>query len=236
MEWHDEGIILHTHPLGESKVIVSVFTATHGRCGGVFRTSSKTKAWLHAGSKITATWRARIETQMGTWSFEPLLSYSTPLLDTPGPLMALLSAAALCHKALPEGQTYPHLYEHFEGLCSTLSSPQWMRAYVFFELTLLEELGYGLDLTCCAVTGVREGLIAVSPKTGRAVCADVAKPYEGRLFPLPSFLRGPQRNDSLTNQDVHLGLGLTGFFLEKHLLGQTLPPARIRLANQFCTG
>lgn len=231
MEWQDEGLILHTHPLGESKGILSIFTATHGRWGGLFRNPAKSKAWLHGGSKVQCLWRARIETQLGTWTLEPVGSYAMPLLDAPGPLMALLSATALCHKALPEGHPYPCLYKEFETLCGAFPTSSWWRAYVFFELTLLEELGYGLDLTCCAVTGVREGLVAVSPRTGRAVCAEVASPYAGRVLPLPQFLREPEA--PLTNHDMVQALRLTGFFLERDLLGQSLPPARGRLVNLF---
>ncbi len=230
MEWKDEGIILHTHALGENKSILSLFTPTQGRWMGVVRTSAKTKPWLQCGAKVDARWHARLEAQMGSWTLEPLSSYTTPILDAPGPLMAFLSAAALCHKALPERHAYSRLYEHFENFCKALPSLHWMQAYLLFELTLLEELGYGLDLQQCAVTGVTKDLVAVSPKTGRAVCAEVAKPYEGRLLPLPSFLR---TDNPPSPQEVREALILTGFFLEHHLLGRTLPAPRLRLSDTF---
>ncbi|MBA3814285.1 MAG: DNA repair protein RecO [Alphaproteobacteria bacterium] len=230
MEWQDEGIILHTQSLGERKQVISLFTLSHGRCAGVFQATQKSKGWVQCGGKVKARWGARLENHIGYWNLEPLGSNTAYLLDSPGPLSALLSAATLCQLALPERQTYPHLYAQFQELLQNLTSTDWARAYVFFELTLLKEMGYGLDLETCAVTGSTSDLVAVSPRTGRAVCESVAKPYEGRLLPLPSFIY--QEIDP-NDKEILDALRLTGYFLERYVLGRTLPAARMRLLQRF---
>jgi DNA repair protein RecO (recombination protein O) len=154
-------------------------------------------------------------------------------LDAPGPLTALLSATALCQVALPERHSYGHLYERFEAFLRDLATPYWARSYVFFELTLLEELGYGLDLKSCAVSGVTQGLTAVSPRTGRAVCEEVAAPYEGKLLFLPSFICEENKERLPKNKEILDALQLSGYFLERYLLGRALPSARTRLLQRF---
>jgi len=233
MEWQDEGIILHTQSLGERKQIVSLFTLAHGRSAGVFHVTQKNKGWVQCGGKVKARWTARLENHLGMWNLEPLQSTSVFLLDSPGPLAALLSATALCQLALPERHAYPHLYGKFEALLKDLSTPHWAISYVFFELLLLEELGYGLDLKACAVTGAQENLVAVSPRTGRAVCENVAKPYEGKLLPLPPFLSQETLKTMVEDKEILDALDLTGYFLERYLLGRTLPSARTRLLQRF---
>lgn len=233
MEWQDEGIILQTQNLGERKQIVSLFTRAHGRCAGVFNTSQKNKGWVQCGGKVKARWGARLETHIGYWTFEPLQANSAFLFDASGPLAALLSAASLCQLALPERHAYPHLYGRFEVLIKDLTSFHWARSYVFFEFTLLEELGYGLNLKACAVTGSTTGLVAVSPRTGRAVCEGVAKPYEGRLLPLPPFVCQENNETLPEDEEILDALHLSGYFLERHLLNRSLPPARMRLLQRF---
>lgn len=233
MEWQDEGIILHTQSLGERKQIISLFTSAHGRCAGVFSPTKKSKGWVQCGGKVEARWWARLESHLGYWNLEFLGSNMAYLLDAPGPLAALVSAATLCHIALPERQSYPYLYEQFQQFIQALTSPYWMTSYVFFELTLLKEMGYGLDLQACAVTGTFTDLVAVSPRTGRAVCQDVAKLYEGRLLPLPSFIYEGNKEMRQNNKEILDGLRLSGYFLERYVLGRTLPAARVRLLQQF---
>lgn len=230
MEWQDEGIILHTQNLGERKQVMSLFTPSHGRCAGVFYGTKQSKGWAQCGSKVKARWGARLENHMGIWTLEPLGSNMAHLLDSPGPLSALLSATTLCQLALPERHAYPHLYKQFQVLLQALCTADWARAYVFFEMTLLSELGYGLDLEACAVTGAKDDLVAVSPRTGRAVCESVAKPYEGRLLPLPPFIF-----TEITPNDKEIldALRLTGYFLERYVLGRALPAARMRLTQRF---
>lgn len=233
MEWQDEGFILYTQPLGERKQIVSLFTPSHGRYAGVFSLTQKNKAWIQCGAKVNARWGARLEAHIGYWNFEPLPTKLVLLLDRPGPLAALSSATSLCHLVLPERHAYPFLYEKFTDLLESLSSPEWAEAYVNFEITLLEELGYGLELHSCAVTGGMEGLVAVSPRTGRAVCEAAAAPYQGKLLPLPAFLTEKSRKIAPNDKEILDGLRLTGYFLERYLLGRPLPAARERLLQRL---
>lgn len=231
MEWQDEGIILHTQLLGERKQLVSLFTAEHGRHAGVLARSKKNTPWVHCGGHVKVRWNARLESHMGQWTFEPLSTHTAFLLESSGPLAALVSAATLCHLALPERHPYPFLYEKLKTLLEELRAAEWRKAYVFFERSLLEELGYGLNLKVCAVTGVTTNLIAVSPRTGRAVCKDVAMPYLDRLLLLPPFLSPEASLESPPSQDILEALSLIGHFLERHLLGRVLPPARTRLVK-----
>lgn len=233
MEWQDEGIILHTQSLGERKQVVSLFTLSHGRSTGVFYLTQKNRGWVQCGGKVKARWGARLETHMGSWVLEPLSSNIAFLLDAAGPLMALSSATALCQLALPERHAYPQLYERFEALLNDLTAPHWATSYVHFEIALLEELGYGLDLSVCAVTGTTTELTAVSPRTGRAVSLAVAKPYEGRLLPLPSFLLDENKETMPFDEEILDALHLTGYFLERYLLSRELPSARRRLYQRF---
>jgi len=233
MEWQDEGFILHTQTLGERKQVVSLFTAHHGRCAGVFSVNQKNKGWAQCGGKVRARWGARLENHIGYWTLEPLQSNTAFLLDAPGPLAALLSVTTLCQVALPERHSYTHLYERFEALLKDLATPYWARSYVFFELTLLEELGYGLDLRSCAVSGVTQGLTAVSPRTGRAVCESVAAPYQGKLLSLPNFICQENKESLPEDEEILDALQLSGYFLERHLLGRVLPSARTRLLQRF---
>jgi DNA repair protein RecO (recombination protein O) len=233
MEWQDEGIILHTQPLRERKQIVSLFTPSYGRCAGILSVSQKNKGWLQCGSKVKARWGARLESHIGYWTLESLQSPIAFLLDAPGPLSAFLSAATLCQLALPERHAYPHLYKRFEALLKDLLSSHWARSYVFFELTLLEELGYGLDLKACAVTGATTNLVAVSPRTGRAVCESVATPYQGRLLSLPAFICQDNTETYPEDHEILDALSLSGYFLERHLFSRPLPSARMRLLQRF---
>lgn len=233
MEWQDEGIILHTQPFGENSQIVSLFTPTQGRWAGIFRGTQKSKHWLQCGNKVKARWGARLENHLGYWALDPLESTMAYLLDSPGPLAALLSAATLCHVTLPERQAYFSLYEKFQALLASLLLPEWAQVYSLFEFSLLKEMGYGLDLEVCAVTKTSVDLVAVSPRTGRAVCGDIAKLYEGRLLPLPPFIRGESIENSPKTQEILDALCLSGYFLERYVLGRSLPAARLRFLERL---
>ena len=213
--------------MGERKQLVSLFTAEHGRHAGILARTKKTTPLVQCGGCVKARWGARLESHVGQWTFEPLSAPSAFLLETPGPLAALVSAAKLCHLSLPERHSYPSLFKIFQKFIWDLQTAHWLKTYVFFEVSLLEELGYGLNLKACAVTGTTENLVAVSPRTGRAVCAEVALPYQDRLLPLAKFLCDSELVPSLTQ--IEQALALTGYFLERHLLGRALPPALSRL-------
>lgn len=229
MEWSDTGIIIHLKKLGESQSVITLFTKNHGKCSGVFRLSKQNRGWLQLGTRVEATWRARLETQLGQWRLEPQSSQTPLLFDHPGKLAALTSACSLCHLLLPEGHTYPDLFHGFESLMAQLFSDNWGQPYALFERDLLAELGYGLDLSQCAITGRSDNLVAVSPKTGRAACLEVAKQYEGKLLPLPLFFL---KNSENSLKELLEGLHLTGYFLERFAFSHLkvgMPPTRGRL-------
>ena len=232
MEWRDEGALLSARLHGESSAIIEVFTAAHGRHAGVVRggASRKMAALLQPGSHVAVTWRARLEAHIGVFVAEPLHSRAAVLADRVG-LAGLNAVCALLHVALPERQSHPLLWKMTMALLDAMAAHQdWTADYLRWELLLLDELGFGLDLTTCAVTGARDDLAYVSPKTGRAVSRAAAADWAARLLPLPPMLLG---QGPATPAELAQGFGLTGHFLnrglESLLNGKPLPEARARL-------
>ncbi|MBT0959230.1 DNA repair protein RecO [Alphaproteobacteria bacterium KMM 3653] len=235
MDWQDEGTILTTRTHGENAAIIEVFTATHGRHAGVVRggASRRMTPILQPGSKVQVAWRARLEAHLGAYTVEPLQSRSANVMSDRRALAGLNAVTALLAFALPERAAYPALYAQSELVLDLLgTSDHWPLAYVRWELALLEEMGFGLDLTACAVTGGNDTLAYVSPRTGRAVSASAAGEWADRLLPLPGPLMGEV---PLAPQEITEALRTTGHFLENRLrsaLGdRPLPPARARLIS-----
>ena len=233
MDWRDEGILLAMRPHGETSAIIEVLTAAHGRHAGVVRggTSRKLAATLQPGNGLQLEWRARLEDHIGSFTVEPLRSRAHLLADRRA-LAGLLSACALLRVALPEREPHPALWSDTLRLFDLLGAEGWTSAYLRWELRLLEDLGFGLDLAACAVTGSAEGLVYVSPKTGRAVSAQAAGEWADRLLPLPAGLAGA---GPLGIEALVQGLRLTGFFLDRGLRpvlqDRPLPEARARLVD-----
>ena len=239
MEWRDQGALISVRPYGESAAIIEVFTAEHGRHAGVVRggTGRRMAPVLQPGAQLDLTWRARLDDQLGTFTVEPLRARAN-LMQERGPLMALGSVCALLHLALPERAPHPGLYHSSIRLLDLMESGgDWQAAYLRWELSLLEDMGFGLDLSRCAVTGAREGLAYVSPRTGRAVSRAGAGDWADRLLPLPECLLGQGPADA---RDLVQGLAVTGHFLARELAqvlhDQGLPPARARLAAFLARG
>jgi DNA repair protein RecO (recombination protein O) len=230
MEWTESAIILSNHPQGESSARVMVLAAEHGRHAGLVRggRSPPRRAGLEPGTLVAARWRARLAEQLGLFTLEPLRSFGAALFDQPARLAALVSACALVEVGLPERAPHPALFRGLLALFEALEGPDWAEVTVGWEVGLLAELGYGLDLSRCAVTGSDQELIGVSPRTGRAVSRPAAGPWADRLLPLPGFLIGRGGGGP---RDVAAGLALTGHFLAQALPGG-LPLARVRLAEQ----
>jgi DNA repair protein RecO (recombination protein O) len=233
MDWRDEGILLAMRPHGETSAIIEVLTAAHGRHAGVVRggASRKMAATLQPGNGLQLEWRARLDEHIGTFTVEPTQSRAHLLSDRPA-LAGLLSACALLRAALPEREPHPALWADTRGLFDTLGAEGWTSAYLRWELRLLEDLGFGLDLASCAVTGDTEGLAYVSPKSGRAVSMKGAGDWADRLLPLPAGLAGTA---ALPAEALAQGLRLTGFFLDRGLRpvlhDRPLPEARARLVD-----
>jgi DNA repair protein RecO (recombination protein O) len=175
MDWRDEGILLSMRPHGETSAIIEVLTAAHGRHLGVVRGGSIAEDGGEpaAGHGLALDWRARLDGHIGSFTVEPLKSRAHLLSDRLA-LAGLLSACALLHAALPEREPHPALWQRTLGLMDALGQAGWPAAYLRWELSLLEEIGFGLDLSACAVTGATAGLAYVSPKSGRAVTAQAA--------------------------------------------------------------
>lgn len=234
MEWRAEGIVLGVRRHGEHAAILDLFTADHGRHLGVVRggASRKMAPLLQPGAQLDVTWRARLDAHMGSYTVDPIRGRAAEAMGDRLTLAGLSAVCALLAFALPERHAYPALYAHSLALLDGLGAPRWPEAYLGWEQALLEETGFGLDLSACAVTGVTQGLAYVSPRSGRAVSVAGAGEWAARLLPLPGVMRGVPGDDP---QEVVAGLRTTGYFLSDHLassLGdKPLPPARQRLVD-----
>jgi len=236
MQWHDTGFVLATRRHGESSLIVELLTREHGRHVGLLRggQSPRMRAVLQPGNEVAALWRGRLAEHLGTFGCELMCAHAARLLDDPDRLAGLASAAALLSGALPEREPQPEAFALFAHLIAALDSPvDWLPQYVKWEQALLGAMGFGLDLSSCAVSGEAADLAYVSPRTGRAVSRAAGLPYRDKLLPLPGFL---WRQEPADRQQIALGMALTGHFLTHHVFapqGRTLPAARIRLAERI---
>ncbi len=238
MEWQDEGVVLSSRPHGERDAIVSLLTFEHGRHLGLVRGGAgrRQAPLLQPGNRLQAVWKARLADHLGHLTVEPVRLYAAVLLEDPRRLAAVASVAALLEACLAEREPHPRLCAGLVALLGRLSAaPDWPEDYVRFELLLVADLGFALDLSVCAVTGATEDLAFVSPRTGRAVSRDAAGPYENRLLPLPPFLLGHGAAD---DEQIRDGLRLAAHFLRRHTLGpadRPLPLARERFQAFFET-
>lgn len=237
MEWRDQGILLSTRRHGETSAIIEMFTPEQGRHMGVVRggTSRKVAPHLQPGAQLDVSWRARLEDHIGSFAVEPVRSRAAAAMGDRLALAGLNTVTAMLSFCLPEREPHRGLYQRTEMLLDLLGQGDlWPLAYLKWELNLLEEMGYGLTLDACAVSGTAEGLIYVSPKSGRAVSEKAAGEWADRLLPLPPVLRG--EGDGADAQ-VAEGFRTTGYFLEHHLakdLGNNpLPEARARFVDAF---
>jgi DNA repair protein RecO (recombination protein O) len=228
MEWRDQALVLSTRPHGETSVILEVFTPAHGRHTGVVRggVSRKLTPHLQPGSQLDVTWRARLDDHLGAFTVEPVRSRAGVMADR-RVLAGLNAVCALLCVALPEREAHAALYGATQTLLDALLDvPDWPQIYVRWELGLLEELGFALQLGICAVTGFAHDLAYVSPRSGRAVSRGAAGAWADKLLPLP-----PGMGTGMT--DVPAALHITGHFLLRELApilnGRPLPEARARL-------
>ncbi len=241
MDWRGEGILLAARPHGEVAAIVEAFTEAQGRHAGVVPGGGgrRMAAVLQPGAQVALAWRARTDGQIGTFVVEPLRPRAPALMADARALAALSAVCALCQRALPEREAHPGLYRATLVLLESLAAlPDWPVLYLHWELRLLADLGFALDLAECALTGARTGLAWVSPRTGRAATAAAAGAWADRLLPLPACLTaegGPADPAALAQ-----GLALTGHFLTRALAegpgARPLPEARVRLAALLARG
>jgi len=238
MRFETKAIVCALRNHGEHGAIVRLMTPEHGLQAAYVRGArgKRMRPVLIAGNVVEAQLSARTDTQLPQATIE-LVHSRGPLLTEPLPASAIEWATVLTATALPEGQPYPRLYEVLEGLLDAVeaapSASGWGAALVRYELMLLAELGFGLDLESCVVTGANDNLVAVSPKSGRAVSAAEAGPYAGKLLPLPAFIREGGRANW---PEILEGLDLTGHFLLRDVLTDRSKPvgeARTRLVDRL---
>jgi DNA repair protein RecO (recombination protein O) len=233
MEWVDDGIVLSARKHGESAVIASLLTREHGRHPGLVRGGAGTRArgLYQPGNRVAARWRGRLSEHLGSYSCELARSTAAGVLDDALALAVLSAACAVTEAALPERHPYGRVYQTLDALLDAVAAGDrtLVARYVRWELNLLGEIGYGLDLSVCAATGANDNLAYVSPKTGRAVSLSAGEPYRDRLLALPAFLAGTgPPGGSLPAGDLAAGLKLTGYFLDRHVLGLGLKPPQPR--------
>lgn len=236
MEWRDEAVLLSLRPQGESAAIIEVFCEHHGRHFGVVRggASRRLAPILQPGAQLAVQWRAKLEDQLGVFVVEPIRSRAAVLSD-PLALSGLSTLCALLHLSLAERVAYPQLYHRSQRvLDAQAAGGDWLPDYLRWEMTLLEDIGFGLDLSRCAVTGARDDLAYVSPRTGRAVSREGAGIWADRLLPLPQALLG---QGPASRHEALQALAITGHFLARELASHhgvlALPEARVRLLSRI---
>jgi DNA repair protein RecO (recombination protein O) len=232
MDWSDEGIFLGAKPLGEANAVAELFTLGHGRHLGLVRggRSRRLRPLLQPGNRLRVTWRARLSEHLGGFNVELIDAHAARALDDAAALAAIGSLAGLA-RLLPERDPHPQLYAAAIHVIGAFDAPRlWPALLVRWELLLLQELGFGLDLSECAATGGDSELVYVSPRSGRAVSREAGQPYDAKLLKLPAFLR---EDDAASGEsDLLSGFALTGYFLERDVLaphGLAMPETRERL-------
>jgi DNA repair protein RecO (recombination protein O) len=238
MHWSEAGIVLAVRRHGESALVAHLLTREHGRHAGLVHGGQgrKGRTIYQVGNAVAVTWRARLEEQLGTFSGELAEGHAARVIDDPLRLACLAAAAAMAEAALPEREPHPRAFDGLEALLDALDRDAgWAALYARWELALLAELGFGLDLARCAATGASEDLVYVSPKSGQAVSRAAGEPYRGQLLPLPRFLLDTGEAEPAA-AEIADALRLTGFFWERRVFephGRKLPAARTRFVDRL---
>ncbi|VIO73697.1 DNA repair protein RecO [Bradyrhizobium ivorense] len=221
MEWTDEGIVLGVRRHGESSAIVELMTREHGRHLGLVRggASSRMRPLLQPGNSVTAVWRARLDEHLGMYTVEGTKLRAATLLASSHAVYGVTHLAALA-RLLPERDPHEEIYQMVQWILDDFDDAGTAAVHLIrFELAMLAELGFGLDLENCAATGSTTDLVYVSPKSGGAVSRAAGEPWADRLLPLPAFLReGEGASNSWSEQDLLDGFEITGLFLLRHVL------------------
>ena len=240
IEWTAPAVILDARMHGEADALISIMTEEHGAHRGLARGGGgrRQAALWQQGNLVQARWTARLADQLGTLTAEPVRAGAAAVMDDALRLQVLAAACAVADGALPEREPHPIVFGGLVGLIDDLpDDPAPIETLVRWEATLLAELGYGLDVRTCAVTGLADDLHHVSPRTGRAVSDAAVGEWAARLLPLPAFLARPyaRANEPGTPEAWRDGLRLTGHFLERDAFGhqhRPLPSARTMLYDR----
>jgi DNA repair protein RecO (recombination protein O) len=242
MRWSDDGIFLTGRPHGETSVIANIFTRANGRTLGLVKggRSRRLRPVLQTGNGLSLEWRARLDDQLGVYTVELTEATAARILDDKLALAGVNAAVSLL-QVLPERDPHPRLFEALKRCLALADSPRFPASITRFEITLLDELGFGLDLSKCAATGRTDTLSYVSPKSGQAVSETAGAPYRDKLLPLPAFLLTGAEPDAPAAREVARGLAMTGYFLNARVFaenGKAMPKARedfaILLAKEQC--
>ena len=236
MNWTDEAIVLSVRPHAETQAVVELLTRDHGRHLGLVYggRSRQMRPILQPGNHVSVTWKARLADQLGFVTLELERAHASAAMERADALAALSSLTTLAH-LLPERDPHPSLYEVTQFVLGFLDDDSvWPALMVRWELALLDELGFGLDLATCAASGATTDLVYVSPRSGRAVSATAGEPYKDKLLALPGFLRGRRPGGPLAPDDLAQGFRLSGHFILTRIfapLGQDMPAARTRMVD-----
>lgn len=234
MQWTSQAIIIKYSQFNEDKLLCWLFSETHGLYKGLLSLNKKTRNQIQLGNIVEATWRARLPEHLGTYYCELIKPLSMSIIEDRSKLSSILSLCSLLVASLPEKTIETTIYDHSISYLLALKDHQdWLLDYLKLELNLLQELGYGLDLNSCAISGSKDDLYYISPKTGRAASRSAGVEYHEKLLILPEFFTS---NKDATKEDVINGFKLTRFFLEKHLFkpyNKELPDDRARFETLF---
>ena len=234
MNWNDEGIVLGVRRHGEANAILEVMTVAHGRHLGLVRggAGSRMRPVLQPGNTVRVEWRARLDEHLGHFTVEAIRLRTADLMAVAHAVYGVTHLAALC-RLLPERDPHPEVHDALAAILDHLQDRAVAAVRIArFELQMLTELGFGLDLEQCAATGATAELVYVSPKSGRAVSRVAGEPWRDRMLHLPTFLR---KDDRMPDTDeLAQAFALTGFFLERHVLeprGLAMHDARASFIN-----
>ena len=236
MLWSEPGIVLAVRRHGETALVAHALTRDHGRHAGLVHGGQgrRGRTVFQVGNAVQLTWRARLDEHLGTYAAELVTGHAARVMEDPLRLACLASAAAMAEAGLPEREPHPRAYDGLAELLDALGRDgDWAPAYAHWELALLAELGFGLDLARCAATGATTDLAYVSPKSGQAVARAAGEIYREKMLPLPAFLISDAQPD---RQAVIDALRLSGFFWDQRVFrpnGRKLPAARTRFVDRL---
>ena len=231
MQWTSEAIVIKHQSFSDDKLLCWFFSATHGVYKGLLTLNKKTRNQVQLGNIVHAAWKARLPEHLGSYYCELLKPLSMTIINDRLKLSSVLSLCSILSSCLPERVLEAKIYDNSISYLLSLKDHQhWLPEYLKLELSLLQEMGYGLNLTSCAVTGTKNNLYYISPRTGRAVSQEAGEPYHDKLFILPKILI---EDLAASNQEILEAIKIIGYFINKHLYlphSQELPQARIRFA------
>ena len=225
-EWRDRGIVLSVRKYGEKGMIANILTLEHGRHLGWISNykNNNISSHIQPGNLVDVFWKSRLIDQMGNFKIELISSVVGKILDDKIKLQAIISLCTLLEKVLPERQSYSEIFNATQAFINLLLLDDdilkniWFEGYVKWEIGILSSIGFSLKLDECAVTGKKNNLYFVSPKTGKAVSKEGAGLFAAKLLLLPSFLGGAEIIGSNFNQDIIAGLKITSYFFKNKLL------------------